>query len=387
MTDQDVRDLLERMAAEEPIPLFDAAPLTRRARYRAARTLVVAAVGVAAAIAVLFAGVAEIRTAPLPADQPTPTPVASGALAYAFDGDIYVADPDGSNAVKIADAVVDAGCGGISEYETPSWSPDGMFLAFWHPRCRLSGDRLNPADVVITGPDGNVVAKVPAEGWGFDWSPDSTRVAVWGTFGETIDVYGVDGERQASLPLPPRMYPHNDSGPGVWMPDGSALLLYGVFVVPLDGSAPHKLSLGGQDLGGEASYSPDGTRVAVDSDNSITVMNADGSPVSEVDAPPISHELTWSPAGDRFATLSDGGLLLVVDVASGTATVLTEARAALSDGRVILDIPAFSPQGDRILYASGDGAGGGMALYSIGVDGSDARLVVAGTTQGDWRSR
>jgi hypothetical protein len=27
-----------------------------------------------------------------------------------------------------------------------------------------------------------------------------------------------------------------------------------------------------------------------------------------------------------------------------------------------------------------------MALYSIGVDGSDARLVVAGTTQGEWQS-
>jgi hypothetical protein len=73
MTDQDVRDLLERMAAEEPIPSFDAAPLTRRARHRAARTVVVGAVGVAAAIAVLFGGVAQIRTAPPPADQPTPT--------------------------------------------------------------------------------------------------------------------------------------------------------------------------------------------------------------------------------------------------------------------------------------------------------------------------
>jgi hypothetical protein len=73
MTDQDVRDLLERMAAEEPIPSFDAAPLTRRARHRAARTVVVGAVGVAAAIAVLFAGVAQIQTTPLPAELPTPS--------------------------------------------------------------------------------------------------------------------------------------------------------------------------------------------------------------------------------------------------------------------------------------------------------------------------
>jgi hypothetical protein len=83
MTDQDVRDFLERMAAEEPIPFFDAAPLTRRARYRAARTVVVGAVGVAAAIALLFAGVAETRTAPLPADHPTPSPVTQTPSPFA----------------------------------------------------------------------------------------------------------------------------------------------------------------------------------------------------------------------------------------------------------------------------------------------------------------
>jgi hypothetical protein len=73
MTDQDVRSLLERMAAEEPIPFFDVEPLTRRARRRAARTVALGALVAAAAIGVLFAGVAEIRTAPLLVDQPTPT--------------------------------------------------------------------------------------------------------------------------------------------------------------------------------------------------------------------------------------------------------------------------------------------------------------------------
>ncbi len=158
-----------------------------------------------------------------------------------------------------------------------------------------------------------------------------------------------------------------------WMPDGSALLLYGYVVVPLDGSAGHDLPLGGQ-----ASYSPDGTRVAVvTGENSIAVIDAGGSPVSEVDGRLHSVD-AWSPDGDRFASASFGELN-VVDVASGTVTVLTEARA-------VLGVQGFSPQGDRILYQSG-GKGRHMALYSIGVDGSDARLVVAGTTQGDWRSR
>jgi hypothetical protein len=72
MTDQDVRDFLDRMAAEEPIPFIDAAPLTHRARRRASRTVVVGAIGIAAAVAVLFAGVAQIRTAPAPIPADTP---------------------------------------------------------------------------------------------------------------------------------------------------------------------------------------------------------------------------------------------------------------------------------------------------------------------------
>ena len=64
-----------------------------------------------------------------------------------------------------------------------------------------------------------------------------------------------------------------------WMPDGSALLLSGYAVVPLDGSAGYELKLGGLDpsLGGQATYSPDGTRVAVVTGNSITVLDAEGS--------------------------------------------------------------------------------------------------------------
>lgn len=59
MTDQDVRDFLERMAAEEPAQFLDAEPLASRARRRATRTAVVGALGVAAAIALVFAGVAR----------------------------------------------------------------------------------------------------------------------------------------------------------------------------------------------------------------------------------------------------------------------------------------------------------------------------------------
>lgn len=101
MIDQDVRDFLERMAAEEPVPFLDAEPLTRRAHRRATRTVIVGALGIAAAIAVLFAGVGAIRTAPVPADHPRPAPetrpvfartATIGGLTVASPSDWYLVD-------------------------------------------------------------------------------------------------------------------------------------------------------------------------------------------------------------------------------------------------------------------------------------------------------
>ena len=51
-----------------------------------------------------------------------------GRLAYGIDGDIYVADADGSNPVRIADGAPAPGnCGG---YGGGVWSPDGRYLAY-----------------------------------------------------------------------------------------------------------------------------------------------------------------------------------------------------------------------------------------------------------------
>lgn len=78
--------------------------------------------------------------------------------------------------------------------------------------------------------------------------------------------------------------------------------------------------------------------------------------------------------------------LCVVDVPSG-ATPLPEADTALPAGWEITAFLAFSPQGDRILYATSDAEFTTAALWSIGVDGSNPHLVAAGPTQGDWSSR
>jgi dipeptidyl aminopeptidase/acylaminoacyl peptidase len=99
---------------------------------------------------------------------------------------------------------------------------------------------------------------------------------------------------------------------------------------------------------------------------------------------------TWSPTGDRIAfTTSVRGPawwsaeLRVVDVATGSATLLLEGKRGTS-----LEVIGFSPQGDRIHFSRQEDRGKGeRSLWSIGVDGSNPRLVVAGTLVGEWLSR
>jgi len=64
--------------------------------------------------------------------------------------------------------------------------------------------------------------------------------------------------------------------------------------------------------------------------------------------------------------------LNVLDAATGSMTVITEGEPGDE-----LEVIGFTPQGDRILYSTG--SDGSWSLWSVGIDGSDARLIVDGT--------
>ena len=110
-----------------------------------------------------------------PADppvEPRPAPAAAGTLAYILDGDVYVADPDGSNAVKIADGrpgrtapsirrvlVLGRGIDVVAGREVPRVPLRGLFS-------EAPGIGRTGGDVVISDAEGNVLATFPAEGMG-----------------------------------------------------------------------------------------------------------------------------------------------------------------------------------------------------------------------------
>jgi Tol biopolymer transport system component len=393
MNETEFRHQLFDLAKDAPSGSSAPPALLRRARRRVVLTI---ASSVAIAVLVVGMGIAGVRalqTAPTPADPPTPIPTPGnlGALVYGVDDDIYVADWDGSNPVRISDGrPTNGGDGcGTGENYGPIWSPDGRYLAYWRSNCQVG------PTVMISDPDGNLVTSFPGEGWLLSWSPDSTRVAVWVRLWETIGVYGLDGERQVLLTVPPGMMAPGDYDP-VWLPDGESLMVpYGV-EIPLDGSTPRKLPWADQQEG-EAWYSPDGSRVAYTTHTpleglvlrfgehqggSFVVAAADGSHAQEVFGARVWKPV-WSPTGDRIAFTSGNGTeLRVVDVATGTVTSLAE-----KDGSDILSVLDFSPEGDRILFSRAEDRGtGAESLWSVHADGSHLRRLVAGTSSGDWLS-
>jgi Tol biopolymer transport system component len=313
-----------------------------------------------------------------------------GHLAYGLDGDVFIADADGSNAVKVADGYPGSDPAMCDSFwgEGAMWSPNGRYLAYRS----LSSD-VCLGSVFVSDPAGTLLASFPGRGWKIAWSPDSTRVATWAEGERTVGVYGIDGTRQALVTLPPQLVISGDVDP-VWSPDGASLL-FGrgqVWELPVDGSPARKVAA----TDPRSAYwlitaSPDGARSAYVQAGSLFVIKAGekvprelikGEQDPRVAGNRVAPEaLVWSPAGDRLAIIAETpeSELRVVDVSSGSVTALAAVSGSGPPHAI-----AWAPEGDRILFWTADDVGV-PSLWTIRPDGSDARQAVWGTSWGDWQ--
>lgn len=410
-----IADVLERESRTVDLEQGDFERLLgRRERKQRNRRIRAGALGVIVALAVGTLLVRSLTSDHIPANppvEPTPAPL-SGAIAYDRQGHVYVAGLDGANPVAIEDVVaIDDECPGKVFTNLPSWSPDGRYLAF-NRNC------VDPGliEVVIADLQGNVVESFrmsqssPHE---IAWSPDSTRVAVWDEFGGragtyTIGVLGIDGTREA-FAIPPGYEQSAQNGGPIWAPDGASLIV-SELEVPLDGGTPQEVPFlrvymdrSGAVWTGGLAYSPDGSQVAYGTPDGLMVARADGSDPRVV-SDDGAHAVAWSPNGELIAVASNGdgagnlanpenydgkwiteqspNRLRVVNVATGSTTLLSEGAW--------FTVIGFSPEGDRVLFGEQRDVPGqpGTSLYSIwsiGVDGSDARQILVGTSTGDLR--
>ena len=226
---------------------------------------------------------------------------------------LIVADADGANPHLLLESRF--------PLMSPSWSPDGQWLAYVSFETKHSGVYVQR---VRSGERRQVSARAGVNG-APEWSPDGRKLALTlGGSGGNPDIYILDLASQDLTRLTDD--PAIDTEP-VWAPDGRSLYftsdragsaqIYQTAVQP--GAHPKRITFGGS-YNARPRVSPDGSQLAM-------------------------------------VTLDNGVYRIAVqDLASGTVHVLSHGRLDES--------PSFAPNGATLIYSEREGERGTLATVS-----------------------
>ncbi|HYZ61105.1 MAG TPA: hypothetical protein VE650_01525 [Acetobacteraceae bacterium] len=286
---------------------------------------------------------------------------------------LYTMQPDGTRTQAVTSP------GGYTDHH-PAWSPDARWIAFE----RRFPDR---DDVLIVRPDGTGLRNLTRASCVGDclgsgnpaWSPDGRQIAF----------------ERAIGPVP-------DDGPPP---------VAGIFVMNADGSNVRQLTQFEPSSGTEdhaATWSPDGRRIAFMRSNntiepvdasSIYTINADGSDLRQVRRMPLEWPgagwSDWSPDGSRllFTTYclfgncgqpATGAQLFTVKPNGHRLRQLTHLPGNS-------ETPAWSPDGEKIVFARNHAVGREGDIYTMNADGTNVRRLThepeLDAHQPDWGTR
>ena len=300
---------------------------------------------------------------------------------------IYLVNPDGSGLVRLPST---------SDERSPVWSPDGRRLAFlWglgdlYVMTPGAGDRTR---LFQNNRAGGVRASVGTA----RWSPDGTMIA--------FEV-GLDSLCGGLPCIRVQLWKVNSDGTGLrklaggsrpaWSPDGRTILFgnnQGIATIEPDGGGLKQLTVPLQYQPEEATWSPDGSRLAFtlrasSGADEIFTMNRDGTrlvrltPVGGSDLGP-----KWSPDGSRIAFRMD--LMGPVDHTSGLGVMNADGSGRSIVADVELEDVDFtwSPDGGRLAFAvSIDFRVGDRDVYVVNVDGSGLSNLTRNPATDQWPS-
>jgi Tol biopolymer transport system component/DNA-binding winged helix-turn-helix (wHTH) protein len=284
----------------------------------------------------------------------------TGALAYAalsIVSNVWSLPLDPKSSRPAGDAsLLTRSAGGRNT--APRFSPDGSRIAY--ASCR-AGAAL---DLWVMDRNGGGAHPVAASGSFPDWFPDGNRIEVFRSQRGRKELWQVSLEdrsqrlifRLADDDLPAHL---SHDGRSIAYSKGSAHGLE-TWVAPLDGGPPRRVTRAEVSAGWPA-WSPDGRWLAVGLTRptaTLLAMIASGGGEAEVvdGDPGLSWPSDWSPDGGKilFAGLREGVWNVYwADRRGGAPIRLTKHDKA----RTFVRFPAWSPQGDRIVYEQAETTG------------------------------
>jgi hypothetical protein len=239
--------------------------------------------------------------------------------------------------------------------------------------------------VRATDPAGNV--GLPA--MPYTWQIDNSKIVFETTRDSNFEIYTMDPDGTNVTRLTNNAADSVDDERPAWSPDHKRILfdsnrdrrggLSDVYVMNADGTGVTRVTHDLAGFNGNASWSPDGTRIVFESTGTgtseIWIMNADGSgtPVQLTNdglknPGTAAADPVWSVKDKiAFASRISGNWQIYEMNADGSG------RVRLTDNHATEMGPAWSPDGERLLFHSD--RNGHSQIWIMNADGSDQRPV------------
>jgi hypothetical protein len=346
------------------------------------------------AVVLLLLALVLATTALMVGSRALDRPGDRGLLVYQLGSDVHLAEMDGANLRQLPSRAGDRPIGPcmLSTATGSIWAPSGRFFVCF-------GGPSEGANIVDS--EGRVVASIPDISEDATWSPNSEQLQAW-VDATRIGIYGIDGELDASLPLPDGYTRMTGSG-AAWAGDGRSVVVQinrgagaiETWRLPVDQSAPSLIAADDPLANPDFSFTRDSGQMAftrgIELRRALYVANADGTGVRVIrQGARTAFKPIWSPDGTHIVFLDvrpgsmevaggNGYGVMVVDVLS--ESYREPIPGLVHDGRPIF---GWSAAGSRILLPVPDDRGR-PSLWGVNADGTDPRLLVEGATVGAWQ--
>jgi TolB protein len=357
----------------------------RRRRRNGAIVTLVALVGVMPFAVIGRSAQSQTASPALSARSSLSAAAASSKIAFisepptgGYCGSVHVMNADGSGRQRLTPGEADA-C--AQEFD-PAWSPDGRKIAIVG---NLDGG------IYVMNADGSGLERLTSAAWqsGLAWSPDGRRLAF--TSGDRfaeLYVINADGTERRRLARDAR------HGELAWSPRGDKIAFVNerdgdleIYVINADGTGKRRLTRNTV-RDSNPVWSPNGRKIAYESNWQLWVMNADGSGQRRLTRNGgRNFAPAWSPDGQRIAFERRLGRRQSVDWCSGCGTALIfEVHVMNADGSGQRRLtrsgakpgwsrsgsqPQWSPDGRKIAFVSK--RDGNFEIYVMNADGSGQR--------------